>query len=119
MSSTHLRNKTINIARSFYTIFQIVTIEFGSYQLTPSPDGLGWGAWSAFSWAGLSLLGTLWINYRFPELKDWGYLEFDTLFAKEIPARNFSTTELKIPGSPANQERERTTEFHTKLQGVL
>lgn len=47
----------------------------------------------------MSLVGTVWIYFRVPELKDRGYLEIDALFTRKISARKFASANLGIAES--------------------
>ncbi|KAL3418206.1 sugar porter family MFS transporter [Phlyctema vagabunda] len=108
VSSTRLRSKTIVLARNFYNVGGIVVNILTTYQLTPKPTGWGWGAGSAFFWAGTCFLCILWIFFRLPEPKDRTYAEMDVLFEKRISARKFRDTKLDIfaPAHDKTSNRE-------------
>lgn len=96
MSSTRLKNKTIVLARNFYNVGGIVVNILTTYELTPSPEGWGWGAKSAFFWAGTCALCIVWIFFRLPEPKGRTYAEMDVLFERGVSARKFKSTKLNI-----------------------
>ena len=96
VSSTRLKAKTIVLARNFYNIGGIVVNVLTTYQLTPSPNGWGWGAKSAFFWAGSCGLCIVWIFFRLPEPKGRTYGEMDVLFERGVSARKFRDTKLDI-----------------------
>lgn len=90
LSSTRLRQKTVVLARNFYNIIGIST-----NILTPrmlNPTAWGWGAKSAFFWAGMCALCWAWTFFRLPEPKGRTYAELDMLFETKVSARNFSST---------------------------
>jgi SP family general alpha glucoside:H+ symporter-like MFS transporter len=86
VSSTRLKAKTIVLARNLYNIGGIVVNVLTTYQLTPRPSGCGWGAKSAFFWAGSCFLCITWILFRLPEPKGRTYGEMDVLFERGISA---------------------------------
>lgn len=96
VSSTRLRAKTIVLARNLYNIGGIVVNILTTYELTPTPSGWGWGAKSAFFWAGMCFLMVIWIFFRLPEPKGRTYGELDILFERGINARKFKTTDVDI-----------------------
>jgi SP family general alpha glucoside:H+ symporter-like MFS transporter len=96
VSSTRLKAKTIVLARNVYNVGGIVVNILTTYQLTPSPSGWGWGAKSAFFWAGSCFLCIVWTYFRLPEPKGRTYGEMDVLFECGISARKFRDTKLDI-----------------------
>ena len=96
VSSTRLKAKTIVLARNFYNVGGIVVNVLTTYQLTPSPSGWGWGAKSAFFWAGSCAFCITWVYFRLPEPKGRTYGEMDVLFERGISARKFASTKLDI-----------------------
>jgi len=95
-SSTRLKTKTIVLARNVYNVGGIVVNILTAHQLTPSPSGWGWGAKSAFFWAGSCFLCIVWIYFRLPEPKGRTYAEMDVLFERGVSARKFRDTKLDI-----------------------
>ncbi|TVY87189.1 Maltose permease [Lachnellula willkommii] len=96
VSSTRLKAKTIVIARNCYNVGGIIVNILTTYQLTPRPTGWGWGAKSAFFWAGTCFLCIAWIYFRLPEPKGRTYGEMDVLFERGVSARKFRDTKLDI-----------------------
>jgi MFS transporter, SP family, general alpha glucoside:H+ symporter len=96
VSSTRLKAKTIVLARNLYNIGGVVNNIFITYQLTPQPNGWGWGANSAFFWAATCGLCVIWVYFRLPEPKGRTYGEMDILFERGVPARKFQSTRLDI-----------------------
>lgn len=96
VSSTRLKAKTIVLARNFYNVGGIIVNILTTYQLTPTPSGWGWGAKSAFFWAGSCFLCIVWIYFRLPEPKGRTYGEMDVLFERGISARKFKSTQVDI-----------------------
>jgi MFS transporter, SP family, general alpha glucoside:H+ symporter len=96
VSSTRLKAKTIVLARNFFNVGSIIVTILTNYQLTPSPTGWGWGAKSAFFWAGTCFLCVVWIYFRLPEPKGRTYGEMDVLFERGVSARKFRDTKLDI-----------------------
>jgi len=95
-SSTRLKTKTSVLARNVYNVGGIVVNILTAHQLTPSPSGWGWGAKSAFFWAGSCFLCIVWIYFRLPEPKGRTYAEMDVLFERGVSARKFRDTKLDI-----------------------
>jgi SP family general alpha glucoside:H+ symporter-like MFS transporter len=96
VSSTRLKAKSIVLARNVYNIGGIIVNILTTYELTPYPEGWGWGAKSAFFWAGTCALCVTWIYFRLPEPKGRTYGEMDILFERKVSARKFKTTYLDI-----------------------
>jgi SP family general alpha glucoside:H+ symporter-like MFS transporter len=90
--SARERAFTIVFARICYNTCQIWVGELISYQLNPTE--WHWREFSAFFWAGSALLCSIWVYFRVPETKSRSFAELDILFAKKIPARQFSKTEV-------------------------
>ena len=57
---------------------------------------------TGFFWAGSAALTALWAYFRLPEPKDRTYEELDILFAKKVPARQFSKTQVDAYGEADN-----------------
>lgn len=92
ISSIRLRQKTVVLARNFYNIGSII-----ANILTPrmlNPTAWGWGAKSAFFWAGTCFLCFIGTYFRLPESKGRTYGELDILFEQGLSARKFSSTKV-------------------------
>jgi len=92
LSSTRLRQKTVVLARNFYNVGSIVTNILTPRMLNPS--AWGWGAKSAFFWAGTCFLTLVWTFFRLPEPKGRTYGELDILFEQHVSARKFKHTQV-------------------------
>ena len=80
------------LARNFYQVVNIISGVLVSYQVNPT--AWNWAGKTGFFWAGTSALVAVWAYFRLPEPKDRTYEELDILFAKKIPARQFSKTHV-------------------------
>lgn len=47
-----------------------------------------------FVWGGCAWIVFVWAYFRLPETKGRTFDELDTLFAKQVPARKFATTDV-------------------------
>jgi SP family general alpha glucoside:H+ symporter-like MFS transporter len=92
LSSTRLKAKTIVLARCLYNISNIVVNVLTNYQLNDT--AWGWGARSAYFWAGTCLACLIWAFFRLPEPKGRTYEELNVLFEKGISARRFAETQV-------------------------
>lgn len=104
LSSTRLKAKTIVLARSLYNISNIVVNVLTNYQL--SSTAWGWGARSAYFWAGTCLLSLVWAFFRLPEPKGRTYEELDLLFERRVSARKFAQTSVDPYEGEAVEIRE-------------
>lgn len=57
-----------------------------------------------FCWAGPAIVLTVWAFFRLPETKARTYEELDMLFAKNVPARKFKSTDPDVFGHGAHQD---------------
>ncbi|KAK9369283.1 general substrate transporter [Lipomyces kononenkoae] len=89
IGSTRLRTQTVVLGRSTYYIGGIVSGVLEPYFMSPT----AWNAQgkTAFFWAGLSILVTIWGWFRLPETKDRTFGEMDYMFQKRVSARKFAT----------------------------
>ncbi|THX31059.1 sugar porter family MFS transporter [Aureobasidium pullulans] len=94
LSSTRLRAKSVVLARNLYNIGGIVVNVLINYQLTST--AWDWGARSAFFWGGSCLCCAIWTFFRLPEPSGRTYAELDILFANNVPARKFATTQVDV-----------------------
>ncbi|KAL5342693.1 general substrate transporter [Aspergillus crustosus] len=92
LSSTRLKAKTINLARAGYNISNIVVNVLTNYQLNDS--SWGWGARSAYFWAGTCLACLVWAVFRVPEPRGRTYEELDILFERGVSAWRFHKTDV-------------------------
>jgi SP family general alpha glucoside:H+ symporter-like MFS transporter len=75
-----------------------------NYQL--SSTAWGWGARSAYFWAGTCLLSLVWAYFRLPEPKGRTYEELDLLFERRVSARKFAQTSVDPYEGEAVEIRE-------------
>ena len=109
IGSTRLRQKTVCLARSFNNICGLVggTLENffmnpeawnlqGSYSPYPhpNPDAKNSIGYTGFVWGGCAWIVFVWAYFRLPETKDRTFHELDILFAKQVPARKFASTDV-------------------------
>jgi len=87
MPSTRLRQKSIVIAASAWSVMGIFNSSLTPYML--SPTAWNWKGKAGFFWGGLCLLSFVWTFFRLPEGKGLTYAELDVLFEKMVPARKF------------------------------
>ncbi len=90
--SGKLRYKTITIGRFVYNLTGIF-----SNIMTPrmvNSTAWGWGAKTAWFYAGTNLLCLIWCWFRLPETKDRSFAEIDLLFENRVPARKFKHTRV-------------------------
>ncbi|KAF2202678.1 general alpha-glucoside permease [Delitschia confertaspora ATCC 74209] len=111
--STRLRQKTVVLARNVYNIAGIIGNIITPRMLNPS--AWGWGSKSAFFWAGMAALCTVWTFFRLPEPTGRTYGELDALFEQKVPARKFKSTVVKLHGS---DEKVRYSEEKVKATGM-
>ena len=88
--SSRLKAKTAVISRNIYNLAGIFNLFMGPKMLENSSDAWGWGAKTAYFWAGMCFLCLVWAFFRMPETKNRGYAELEVLFSKNIPARKFA-----------------------------
>lgn len=104
LSSTRLKAKTIVLARALYNISNIVVNVLTNYQLNSM--AWGWGARSAYFWAGTCLVSFVWAFFRLPEPKGRTYEELDLLFERGVSARKFAQTSVDPYESEVTEIRE-------------
>lgn len=92
LSSSRLRTKSIILARNLYNIVGLVNGVLVPRMINSL--AWNWGAKAAFFYGGVQSLALVWVYFRLPEPKGRSYAELDALFAKHIPARDFSKTKI-------------------------
>jgi MFS transporter, SP family, general alpha glucoside:H+ symporter len=92
--STRLRQKSIVIAASAWSIMGIVNSSLTPYMLNPT--AWNWRGKAGFFWGSFSILSTVWTYYRLPEAKGRTYAELDILFGNGISARRFKSTQVDV-----------------------
>jgi SP family general alpha glucoside:H+ symporter-like MFS transporter len=92
MGSTRLRQKTVCLARNSYYIISVISGVLEPYFMNPQAWNLR--GYTGFVWGGTALLTTIWAWFRLPETRGRPFGELDILFAKNVPARKFRTTQV-------------------------
>jgi Sugar (and other) transporter len=92
IGSTRLRQKTVCLARNVSNIAGVVGGTLENYFMNPEAWNLR--GYTGFVWGGAAWLVFIWAYFRLPETRNRTFHELDILFAKEIPARKFSTTDV-------------------------
>ncbi|ETN44115.1 uncharacterized protein HMPREF1541_10665 [Cyphellophora europaea CBS 101466] len=92
--SSLLRSKSVVMARFCYATINIIANVITPYQLNPS--AWGWGAISGFFWAGSAAIGWGFTYVFIPEPKGRTVAELDLLFERQVPARKFAKTEVRL-----------------------
>ncbi|KAF2168684.1 hypothetical protein M409DRAFT_65549 [Zasmidium cellare ATCC 36951] len=92
--STRLRQKSIVLAASAWSILGLVNASLTPHMLNPT--SWNWGAKAGFFWGGLSILSTVWTYFRLPEAKNRTFAELDVLFNNRVSARKFRTCAVDL-----------------------
>lgn len=93
-SSTHLRAKSVSLARNAYYVASIIIGIIQPYLINPSE--LNWKGKSGIFWGGVCTLCILWAYFRIPEIRNRTYEELDVLFANKIPTRQFTRYKVDL-----------------------
>jgi len=94
MSSTRLRQKSIVIAATAWSITGLVNAALTPYMLNPT--AWDWGGKAGFFWGCFSVLSTVWTFFRLPEGKNRTYAELNVLFENRVSARKFKGAVVDI-----------------------
>jgi MFS transporter, SP family, general alpha glucoside:H+ symporter len=98
--STRLRQKTIVLAASAWSIMGIINSALTPYMLNPT--AWNWKGKAGFFWGSFCLLSLVWAIFRLPEGKNRTYAELDALFAKRVSAWKFKNYEIDpLEGEPS------------------
>ena len=92
IGSTRLRQKTICLARNVSNILGVICGTLNNYMVNPQAWNLK--GYTGFVWGGCATIVFVWAFFRLPETKDRTFHELDLLFAKNVPARKFATTDV-------------------------
>lgn len=92
VGSTRLRQKTICLARNAYYIVSVIAGVLQPYFMNPKAWNLR--GYAGFVWGTSALLTFIWAYFRLPETKNRTFEQLDILFAKNVPARQFSKTDV-------------------------
>ncbi|TDZ13915.1 Maltose permease MAL31 [Colletotrichum spinosum] len=87
-SSVRLRPLTVVLSRNAYQLVNIVSQVLQTYMMNPTEWNLRGKA--GFFWAATAGIIFVWSFFRLPEAKGRTYGELDILFARKVPAREFS-----------------------------
>ncbi|KAF7198335.1 Maltose permease MAL31 [Pseudocercospora fuligena] len=112
VSATRLRAPTMSIARSAYTVINVVNKVIEPRLINPT-----WGnlkGKTAFFWLGTNTVILVWAIFRLPELKGKTYHELDVLFEEKVPAWRFARTEVDVANNTT-----KGTESNPKEQPVV
>ncbi|KAH7139942.1 general substrate transporter [Dactylonectria estremocensis] len=93
LSSTRLRQKTICLARNAYAIVGIIAGVLQPYFMNPTKWNLK--GYTGFVWGSTAFLVFVWAYFRLPESRNRTFEELDLLFAKKVPARQFSSYKIE------------------------
>lgn len=92
IGSTRLRQKTVCLARNVSNVSGVIGGTLENFFMNPKAWDLK--GYTGFVWGGCAWLVFIWAYFRLPETKDRTFHELDILFAKQIPARKFATTDV-------------------------
>ncbi|WYZ43180.1 hypothetical protein EsH8_VI_000879 [Colletotrichum jinshuiense] len=101
-SSVRLRPLTVVLSRNAYQLVNIVSQVLQTYMMNPTEWNLKGKA--GFFWATTAGIIFTWSFFRLPECKGRTYEELDILFARKIPAREFSKAHVDAYASPDHVE---------------
>ncbi|GJC90109.1 alpha-glucosides permease MPH3 [Colletotrichum liriopes] len=107
-SSVRLRPLTVVLSRNAYQLVNIVSQVLQTYMMNPTEWNLRGKA--GFFWAGTAGVIFMWSFFRLPECKGRTYEELDILFAREVPARQFSKAHVDAYASSKHVEDVTETE---------
>jgi len=93
IGATRLRTKTVVLGRSTYYVGNIIGGVLQPYMMNPTK--WNFKGKTAFFWASLATITTVWAWFRLPETKDRTFEELDVMFMKGIPARKFAKADLE------------------------
>lgn len=92
IGSTRLRQKTVCLARNVSNVTGVIGGTLENYFMNPEAWDLK--GYTGFVWGACAWLVFVWAYFRLPETKDRTFHELDILFAKQVPARKFATTQV-------------------------
>ncbi|CZS92793.1 probable alpha-glucoside transport protein [Rhynchosporium agropyri] len=93
IGATRLRTKTVVLGRSTYYVGNIVGGVLQPYMMNPTK--WNFKGKTAFFWASLATITTVWAWFRLPETKDRTFEELDVLFLRGVPTRKFAKADLE------------------------
>lgn len=92
IGSTRLRQKTVCLARNVSNVSGVIGGTLENYFMNPKAWDLR--GYTGFVWGGCAWIVFVWAYFRLPETKDRTFHELDILFAKNVDARKFATTDV-------------------------
>ncbi|KAL5119900.1 hypothetical protein ACEQ8H_002262 [Pleosporales sp. CAS-2024a] len=107
VSSTRLRSKSVCLSRIAYYIAQILCNVVNPYMLNPTAGD--WKGKTGFFWGVCALVFFVWTFFRLPETSGRTFEELDILFAKRIPARDFSKCTVDAYAQDENEQVSKKT----------
>lgn len=102
IGSTRLRQKTVCLARNVSNITGVIGGTLENYFMNPKAWNLK--GYTGFVWGACAWLVFIWAYFRLPETKNRTFHELDILFAKQVPARKFATTDVDAFDEHDNNE---------------
>ncbi|KAH6721661.1 alpha glucoside transporter [Leptodontidium sp. MPI-SDFR-AT-0119] len=93
IGATRLRTKTVVLGRSTYYVGNIIGGVLQPYMMNPTK--WNFKGKTAFFWASLATITTVWAWFRLPETRDRTFEELDVMFIRGIPARKFAKADLE------------------------
>lgn len=106
--STRMKIKTVVLARNLYNLGAIVNNIIMPKMLLPT--AWNWGAFTAFFWAGCSILLFIWCFFRLPEPMGRTFAELDVLFENKVSARKFHKTHVDQFGGVSPEQQSVSAE---------
>lgn len=92
--SSHLRIKTVVLARIAYSLSSLVVNVVTTRMLNLA--AWHWSGRSGFLFAGTTACCLAWAYFRLPESKGLTYFELDVLFSRKAPARKFRQFRMRL-----------------------
>lgn len=92
IGSTRLRQKTVCLGRNASNITGVIGGTLENYFMNPEAWNLQ--GYTGFIWGFCAWCIFIWSYFRLPETKGRTFHELDILFAKQVPARQFSKTNV-------------------------
>lgn len=92
IGSTRLRQKTVCLARNASNIAGVIGGTLENYMMNPEAWNLK--GYTGFVWGACAWIVFVWAYFRLPETKNRTFHELDILFAKNVSARKFASTNV-------------------------
>lgn len=100
VSAIRLREKTVALATSAYSLWGIVFQIATPYML--NPEALNWSGKVGFLFGTLAVLSLIWAYFRLPEMSGRTFAEIDHMFKIKLPAKKFKDCKFSynVEGEP-------------------